>query len=95
MRVVFGVQFAAPRQVSRTNTWRIALLDRTAGFRLAAVPEAVAAVCVSATNATNRPDALIDGTTAASPESFPVSSFDTSCVLGVQDPPAPLHVSRT
>jgi hypothetical protein len=70
-------------------------MDPAAAFTFEAPPEAVAAFSVSATNATYLPEALIDGATEASPESFPASSVETICVFGVQEPFAPLQVSRT
>jgi hypothetical protein len=60
MRVVVGVQFAAPRHVSRTNTCRVALL---------AVAETLA---LNAKNTTNLPEALIAGSSELFPESVSV-----------------------
>ena len=99
-----GVQLVAPRQVSRTKTWRRPLLGvaAVAAFGVAAgVPEAVAVeplfvarLFVTATNATNLPLALIDGRIDSVPVKAPPGSVEINDVAGVHDPDAPWQVSR-
>src|SRR5579864_5104358 len=87
MRVVFGVHDVAPRQVSRTKTWRKPLseLDVEAGD-FADFATAFALACdavllgVTARNAMKRPDALTDGRIPSVPTSAPLGSVETSCV---------------
>lgn len=95
MRVVLGVQFCAPRQVSRTNTWRTPLfgvfkLDLLARARA----EDEAWLGVTATKATNRPDALTEGKIASVPTKEPFGSAEIRCVVGVQAALTPKQVSR-
>lgn len=101
MRVVFGVQDAAPRQVSRTKTWRKPLLDvevDAGGF--ADFAAALELVCdavllgVTARNAMKRPEALTDGRMPSVPTSAPLGSVETSCVEGEHCVLAPRQVSR-
>ena len=93
MRVVFGVQFETPRHVSRTNTCRSPLFGAAV---CACVPFLVwlSALGVTARNATNLPELLIDGKMPSVPASLPSSSFETSVVPGLQSTVAPMHVSR-
>ena len=93
IRDIFGVQRAAPRQVSRTNTWRnplfVALADpfcAAAGF--------AAWLGVTARNATNLPDELTEGKIPSAPVSAPSGSVEISCVDGLQEESAPRQVSR-
>jgi hypothetical protein len=52
-------------------------------------------LAVTATNATNLPEALTDGKIASVPTSAPCASVEMSCVEGVQDDSAaPKQVSR-
>src|ERR1700681_1169642 len=90
MREVLGVQLDTPTQVSRTKTWRYPLLF---------APEATgggggAWLWVTARNATNLPEALIDGRKLSVPVSAPFESIEPICVEGEHLPPAPEHVSR-
>src|SRR5208283_2954631 len=96
MRVVFGVQFGVFRQVSRRKTWRSPLLEAaTAG----AVCGFAADVCeswldVTATNATKRPEELIEGRMPSVPMRAPAGSVEISEVPGLQAVDAPIHISR-
>src|ERR1700722_13565625 len=101
MRVVFGVQEEAPRQVSRMKTWRKPLfaveLDDVAAadFAAAGEPDCDATwLGVTARNAINRPEALTDGRMPSVPTSCPVGSVETSCVDGEHCDCAPAQVSR-
>jgi hypothetical protein len=87
MRVVFGVQLAAPMQVSRMKTWRKPLLEldvpEAADFAAAlGAVEADAWLGVTARNAMNRPEALTDGKMPSVPTSAPAESVEMSCVDG-------------
>ena len=76
MRVVCGVQFAAPRQVSRTKTWRKPLLEALdPDLSTDAVEERVG---VTARKATNLPEALTDGKMASVPTNVPFGSVEIS-----------------
>jgi hypothetical protein len=92
MREVLGVQLVAPKQVSRTKICRYPLLlvEPDCG---AALPGA-ALLCITATNATNLPEALTEGRMLSVPESAPLASVETSTVAGVQPEGAPVQVSR-
>src|SRR5580704_12857682 len=101
MRVVFGVQDVAPRQVSRTKTWRKPLfeVDVEAGdfadFAAAFELDCDAVLLgVTARNAMKRPDALTDGRMPSVPTSAPLASVETSCVEGEHCVFAPKQVSR-
>src|ERR1700687_1814794 len=94
MRVVFGVQLAAPRQVSRMNTWRYPLLLLLAGVLAETDVRFAAWLCVTAKNATKRPEELTEGRRVSAPTSAPRESAATSCVEGLHDSPAPMQVSR-
>src|ERR1700757_4810616 len=97
MRVVLGVQFAAPRQVSRTKTWRRPLFPAVTAFAwvwFVFAPLAEAGLGVTARKATNRPELLSEGKIASVPASLPSSSVDASRVFGWQAPAAPMQVSR-
>src|SRR5260370_32441549 len=74
IRVVFAVQFAAPRQVSRTNTWRKPL-SAVLALPLARADD-FAWLGVSATKATNRPDALTEGKSLSGPTTAPFESVE-------------------
>jgi hypothetical protein len=89
IRVVFAVQFVAPRQVSRINIWLYPLF-------VAGTPEPVdgALLPVTATKATNLPEALTDGKIASVPTNWPLLSVETSSVDGTQLVGAPVQVSR-
>jgi hypothetical protein len=101
-----AVQEDAPRQVSRTKTWRNPLLFAVsfdaalvcaALFRPAGFCAALAAadlLAVTATKATNLPEALTEGRMLSVPASCPLGSVETSCVDGVQPDAAPVQVSR-
>ena len=98
MRVVFGVQLAAPMQVSRTKTWRKPLSavdddegDFAADFALLCD---FVALGVTARKATKRPEALTDGRIPSVPTSAPVGSVEMSCVDGEHCVFTPVHVSR-
>ena len=89
IRVVDGVQSDAPRQVSRTKTWRVvgvaAMPAAGAAFFTAADGAAVEeSDFVTATKATKRPEELIEGSRLSRPLSEPSGSTETSCVDGVQ-----------
>src|SRR5260370_37079121 len=93
IRVVFAAQFAAPRQVSRTNTWRNPL------FAVLALPLAraddFAWLGVTATKAAKRPHALTEGKMLSVSTSAPFESCEISCVVGAhEEPAAPAQVSR-
>src|ERR1700716_1688638 len=90
MREVLGVQLDTPRHVSRTKTWRYPLL-LAPGLTLGCCG---AWLWVTARNATNLPEALIDGRKPSVPVSAPFESTETTCVDGEQLPSAPEHVSR-
>jgi len=93
IRVVFGVQLAAPRHVSRTNTWRYPLLFALP-VELAWVVGFTEWLGVTATNATKRPELLTDGRIASVPTRAPPASVEISCVEGMQADAAPKQVSR-
>src|SRR5580700_3414190 len=93
MRVVLGVQFAVPRQVSRTKTWRKPLFEAFEPDLSTGAPEEC--VGVTARNATNRPEALTDGKTASVPTNAPLGSVEMSWVEAVQAEFTPKQVSRT
>jgi hypothetical protein len=102
-RVVFGMQFEAPKQVSRTNTCRnplfavaVAVLAvAVAGAFVPPVLEAGALLLVTATNATNRPVELIDGRIPSVPFSAPPVSVEINVVSALHVDAAPAQVSRT
>jgi hypothetical protein len=94
MRVVLGVQLLVARQVSRTKTWRKPLLVVAAEFGVEAADVLLAWLGVTATKATNLPDALTEGKIASVPTSAPCGSVETSCVEGAHDASAPKQVSR-
>jgi len=98
MRVVFGVQPEAPRQVSRTKTWRRPLLgveDFAAGVALDVAVEAEGALLlVTATKAMKRPLELNDGRIASVPVRAPEESTETSAVEALHPLAALTQVSR-
>jgi len=79
MRVVFGVQFVAPRQVSRRNTWRKPLLGEAAGLA-GNFPLAASWLGVTARNYDVAPEELIEGNMLSMPFSAPPGSVETSDV---------------
>ena len=88
MRVVLGMQeVAAPKQVSRTKTWRKPLFGEPAD--LAGYFEGV-----TERNATKRPDELTEGSRLSLPESEPDSSVEMSVVCDTHGVAAPAQVSR-
>ena len=100
MRVVLGVQPEAPRQVSRTKTWRKPLSevdedvedgDFAAGFALL---WDFVALGVTARKATKRPEELTEGKMPSVPTSAPVGSVEMTCVEGEHCVFTPAHVSR-
>ena len=93
MRIVFGVQFVAPRQVSRRNTWRKPLLGEAAALA-GNFPPAASWLGVTARNTMKRPDELIDGNMLSVPFSAPPGSVETSDVAALQEALAPAQVSR-
>ena len=95
IRVVFGVQFAVPRQVSRINTCRNPLFGAACTF--AAAPPAIFDVFVGvmATNATYLPVELIEGKMLSVPFNAPCESVETSVVAALHVLSAPMHVSCT
>ena len=100
MRVVFGVQLAAPMQVSRTKTWRKPLseveLDVDDGDFAAdfALLWDFVALGVTARKATKRPEALTEGRMPSVPTRAPVGSVEMSCVEGEHCDFTPVQVSR-
>ena len=98
MRVVFGVQLAAPMHVSRTNTWRkpLSVVDDDEGDFAAdfALLCDFVALGLTARKATKRPEALTDGRIPSVPTSAPVGSVEMSCVDGEHCVFTPVHVSR-
>ena len=94
IRVVLGVQSFVPRQVSRTKTCRNPLFGMACPFAFAPVPAFPVALCVTATNATNLPDALIEGKIPSVPFNAPFGSVEINIVAGLQAFPAPMQVSR-
>jgi hypothetical protein len=54
----------------------------------------LALLAVTATNATNLPEALTDGKIPSVPTSAPCVSVEMSCVEGEQESAAPKQVSR-
>jgi hypothetical protein len=102
MRVVFGVQLAAPRQVSRTKTWRKPLsgVEVEDGDFAADFASDFALLCdfvalgVTARKAMKRPEALTDGRMASVPTSAPFGSVEMSCVEGEHWVFTPVQVSR-
>jgi hypothetical protein len=101
MRVVVGVQSAAPWHVSRTNTCRsplfgvaIVVVAAVAALGVEVLAALGALLFVTATNATNLPVALIDGRIASVPVNAPLGSVETSVVAALHVPAAPTHVSR-
>lgn len=87
MRVVFGVQFAAPRQVSRMKTCRNPLFVTT-------LPGIFGVLLgVMATNATYLPVELIEGKMLSVPFSSPCESVEISVVVVLHEFSAPMHVS--
>ena len=98
IRVVFGVQFAAPRQVSRTKTCRNPLFGELCVFVLAVAPAPVVfsvALGVIATKATKRPEVLMEGKMLSVPFNAPSASIEIKLVDGLHEPVAPMHVSCT
>jgi hypothetical protein len=95
IRVVFGVQLVAPRQVSRTNTCRKPLFGAACTFAVA--PPAIFGVFVGviATNATYLPVELIEGKILSVPFNAPCESVETSVVVVLHEFSAPMHVSCT
>src|SRR5437879_3149237 len=93
IRVVFGVQLLVARQVSRTNTWRSPLFV-PAALLVEAPDLPLAWLGVTATNATNLPEALTEGKIASVPTSAPCASVEISCVEAAHDCAAPRHVLR-
>ncbi len=92
MRVVEGLQPAgAPRHVSRTKTWRKPLSGDDA---IGLCADAELGLGLTERKATKRPEALTDGRTLFVPTRAPVGSVEISCVEGLQEAPAPKHVSR-
>ena len=94
MRVVFGVQVLAPRHVSRTNTCRIPLFGALGAFAIAAAGVFAAALAVTATKATNRPELLIDGRMLSVPFKAPLESVEIKVVEGLHEFSAAMQVSR-
>jgi hypothetical protein len=79
--------------VSRTKTWRSPLLVPAALF-VEGADLLLAWLGVTATKATNLPDALREGKIASVPTSAPCESVETSCVEGAHDASTPKQVSR-
>src|SRR6266849_3255399 len=94
MRVVFGVQFVAHKQVSRTKTWRKPLLRAPAVVLFAAAVEFAVWLGLTDRNAMNRPDELIECRMLSVPTRAPLESVETSCVDGAHDESTPKQVSR-
>ena len=94
MRVVFGVQFAAPRQVSRKNIWRMPLFGAVCAPAAAPAGVFPVALGVIATNATNLPEALIEGRILSVPVKAPFASVEINVVDGLHGFSAPMQVSR-
>jgi len=87
------VQFVAPRQVSRINTWRkplLLLLPAAFGCAETPVEERLG---VMARNATKRPEELTDGRMLSAPTKAPLGSVEIKCVAGLQESRAPAQVS--
>src|SRR2546430_1856692 len=95
MRVVFGVQEpVAPRQVSRTKTWRTPVfIWPTFTCALGALAFGVLDA-VTDKKATKRPDELTDGNKLSVALSNPFGSTEINCVCGLHDVAAPWQVSR-
>lgn len=90
IRVVFGVQLEAPRQVSRRNTWRKPLLEEAAEVLVLFVSW----LGVMVTNATKRPEELMDGKILSVPLKAPSESVEIREMLGLQEAGAPTQLSR-
>jgi hypothetical protein len=96
MHVVLGVQFGVFKQVSRKKTWRRPLLGvvvegAACGF---AADDCESWLGVTATNATKRPEELIEGRMASVPVRAPAGSVEISEVSGLHAVVAPVHISR-
>lgn len=78
IRVVLGVQLAAPRQVSRTKTWVKLVFDVVAADLVVEEDASGDGLCASARNATNLPDELTEGLIASVPTSDPSGSVEMS-----------------
>ena len=75
-------------QVSRTKTCLISAVVRARRLLMSRVAG------VTARNATNLPEALMDGSRLVVPVSKPFESVETICVVGEQLPSLPAQVSR-
>jgi len=95
IRVVFGVQFATPRQVSRTKTCRNPLLGEVCVFAFEPAGVFATALGVIATKATKRPDALMEGRMLSVPFKAPSESVEIKVVAGLQEFATPMQVSCT
>jgi len=100
MRVVFGVQLAAPMQVSRTKTWRKPLSEVELDVEDGDFAADFALLCdfvalgVTARKATKRPEELTEGRMPSVPTRAPVGSVEMSCVEGEHCDFTPVQVSR-
>ena len=100
MRVVFGVQFGAPMQVSRTKTWRKPLSEVELDVEDGDFAADFALLCdfvalgVTARKATKRPEALTEGRMPSVPTRAPVGSVEMSCEEGEHCDFTPVQVSR-